>query len=345
MKRAKRETDRCADAHLLRRELERCAERRKQRIAERCDIVRSGVGDQDGEFIACQPPDERFLGCPRRSCGFGRHHRAQTVGELGEQLIALCMAERVVDRLEMIEVDEGKHRAALRAQPPKHPIGLTPEMHAIGKARDRIEHGKPVCGVEAGAHLVEHRIERVAEFGKCVVNHARSRCGKIALRRRDDTCRSTVDGTSQPGERMFRRRPRHDAADQRDDDRARDRSRFGCAIGGGEHGENERGGPDAKGECDSSRLERDPFHRRAREPPIYRTARIGVRLASAMRRKRLKFLWASMRSATQNDIDRARAAMPTMSRTDGRNAPSDGAGRQPVGDGSANDSTQRLVEA
>ena len=74
------------------------------------------------EFVAAEARDEILR----------PQHRAQTVGDRAQQLVAAGMAQRVVDLLELVEVDEQQGR---------HPAGL---MRNLQKAFDLVAEIDPV---------------------------------------------------------------------------------------------------------------------------------------------------------------------------------------------------------
>jgi hypothetical protein len=94
-------------------------------------VVVGGV-EQDGEFVAAEPghrvaPAHRVL---------------QPGGDLAQEGVTRGMAERVVDRLEVVEVD-GQHgeRRSRPARPAQGMLEAVGEQGAIGQARERIVEG------------------------------------------------------------------------------------------------------------------------------------------------------------------------------------------------------------
>ena len=80
-------------------------DRRRERVEQALGDVRaaSSAGDvleQDRELVAAEPRER----CPRRAARLGRRSR-----DRAQQLVAGRVAEAVVDRLEVVEVDE-QHR-------------------------------------------------------------------------------------------------------------------------------------------------------------------------------------------------------------------------------------------
>ena len=106
-------------------------------LAHRLDDAlrkRRGVGRlvdrhlQDRELVAAHARDRIGLA----------HQRAQAAGGILQQLVAGRVAQRVVDVLEVIEIEQmdGHHVAALDAR--QRLLELLVEQHAVGKAGERI---------------------------------------------------------------------------------------------------------------------------------------------------------------------------------------------------------------
>ncbi len=126
-----------ADMDLVAHQAEGLAELAEQALAEFLGGAEAlDVEDDDGEFVAAQSRDGVDLA--------DRVFEAR--GSLADQLVAAGMAERVVDRLEAIEVDieqadlavvarDGKQRAA-------QPIL---EQSAVGQAGQRVVEGEELC--------------------------------------------------------------------------------------------------------------------------------------------------------------------------------------------------------
>ena len=71
-----------------------------RRILRRLDVLL-----EHDEFVAAEPRHEIL----------GPQHRAQAVGDRAQQLVAAGMAQRVVDLLELVEIDEQQRRKLLGA--------------------------------------------------------------------------------------------------------------------------------------------------------------------------------------------------------------------------------------
>ena len=78
------------------------------------------------EFVAAEPRDEILRA----------QHRAQPVGDGAQQLVAAGMTERVVDLLELIEVDEQQCRQLLGIMRHRQKaLDLVAEIDPVGKRR------------------------------------------------------------------------------------------------------------------------------------------------------------------------------------------------------------------
>ncbi len=72
------------------------------------------------------------------------HHRLQPVGDLAQQRVADRVAERVVDVLEAVEIDQ-EQRAALLAvgRVAQRLVERLAHHRAVGQAGQRVEAGEP----------------------------------------------------------------------------------------------------------------------------------------------------------------------------------------------------------
>ena len=76
-------------------------------------LLQRCIAQQHAEFLAAQPRHQFFIG---RKC------RLQPCGELSQALIAARVSVAIVDRLEMVEVeDQQRQRRAARAPCPPNP--------------------------------------------------------------------------------------------------------------------------------------------------------------------------------------------------------------------------------
>ena len=109
------------------------------------------------ELVAAEPRHEIL----------GPQHLAQPVGDRAQQLVAAGMAERVVDLLELVEVDEQQRRQLLgavldRQQPPD----LVAEIDPVGQRRQFVV-----------ARQMTDPGFRVAPFGDVFEQHDRAAAG------------------------------------------------------------------------------------------------------------------------------------------------------------------------
>ena len=88
---------------------------------------------QNGKFIAAEPGDEIVA----------THHMTETLGDRENEFVADMMAERIVDVLEMVEVDEEDRRGRTAAPHfADQPLQALAEIDAVGQAADRIVQGE-----------------------------------------------------------------------------------------------------------------------------------------------------------------------------------------------------------
>ena len=121
---ADRNADADADHGLLAVDVIGLAQRVDDALRQRSGL--GGVRDRglhDHEFIAAHPRDGVGLA----------NEAAQPLGDDPEQLVAAGMAERIVDGLELIEVEmmDGHHFAALN--PAQHVFEPVVQQHPVGK--------------------------------------------------------------------------------------------------------------------------------------------------------------------------------------------------------------------
>ena len=112
-----------------------------QRLQERLEHALGGVGrllraddvlEQDGELVAAEA---------RRGVG-GADARGQALGDLAQDLVAGGVAEAVVDRLEVVEVEEDDRDAVLLATVAGDGVAhALDEQGAVGEVGDRVVEG------------------------------------------------------------------------------------------------------------------------------------------------------------------------------------------------------------
>ena len=140
-------------------EVERAREREQDPLGDARRAVRLGeVLDQHGELVAAEPRD---------GVG-GAQHAPQAPAHLEQHLVAAAVAEGVVERLEVVEVDEqdGDRRvvAALERVP-----DAVEQQRAVGHPGERVVERAVAQLVVAGAQRVGHLVqlvERLAQRGR-----------------------------------------------------------------------------------------------------------------------------------------------------------------------------------
>ena len=102
---------------------ERLAQLGEQRLGDGAGLlVRGQVGDQDAELVAAEAGDHLVL----------LERGAQALGDLLQETVAGVVAERVVDLLEVIEVDQHDGRRTIRAAAGVHDLlDLVAEERAV----------------------------------------------------------------------------------------------------------------------------------------------------------------------------------------------------------------------
>ena len=126
--------DRRVDEQLALRDLERRAQGLVHALGDERGLV--GVGhavEQDGELVAAEAGDR-----VRRPDG-----RLEPAGDRHEQPVSRLVAERVVDELEAVEVEEEHGGGRLRGgalRPPDRLVEAVEEEHAVGQAGQRVVH-------------------------------------------------------------------------------------------------------------------------------------------------------------------------------------------------------------
>ena len=138
--------------------------------AERIDdaagdsLQRVGIGfagGDDGEFVAAEPRHQILAA----------HDAAQPLGDVENELVADVMAERVVDVLEVIEIDiEHGGRRAAGAHIGDDAFEPVAEIDAVGQAADRIVQREmtqlPLAGVDflrGAAHMAKDEADKEGE--------------------------------------------------------------------------------------------------------------------------------------------------------------------------------------
>ena len=126
----RRDADRGADDDVVAADHVGRADRGDDAAGDR--LQRIGIGlamGDDGEFVAAEAGHQILAA----------HDAAQPLGDVEDELVADVMAERVVDVLEVIEVDvEHRRRRAAGAHIVDHGFEPLAEIDAVGQAADRI---------------------------------------------------------------------------------------------------------------------------------------------------------------------------------------------------------------
>ena len=130
---AGRDADAGADRHgrlALGSELERLLERVQQAFGDqRGTGVRGEVADEDDELVAPQPPERVHLA----------YDAVEPCRDGLEELVADLMAKRVVDRLEVVEVDEeGRDVGLVARRARQHLLDAVDDQRPVGKVGERI---------------------------------------------------------------------------------------------------------------------------------------------------------------------------------------------------------------
>ena len=117
------------------------------------------VGEQDAELVAAEAGD---------GVG-GAQRRLEALGDLLEEHVAVVMAERVVDLLEVVEVHDHHGRAAVAALGGAHGLlDAVAEQHAVREAGERVVQRLVLLGDRLAAAAVdrEQRQEQQRQHGE-----------------------------------------------------------------------------------------------------------------------------------------------------------------------------------
>ena len=113
---------------------------RKRRGERLGDVGRDALGalgiairQQDDELVAAEPAQHVF----------GPDLLAQTLRELNQQFVAGGVAERVVDVLEMVDVEEGERNVAAGRTGGDRGGDQVPQLRAVGQAGEDVVIGEP----------------------------------------------------------------------------------------------------------------------------------------------------------------------------------------------------------
>ena len=204
------DADRRAQVDMLTAEVKPFAQRELDRAGNaRGGAMAGQVGEEHGELVTRQPPDH---GIARPSSDLRHHHFAQPPGDPRQQLVARGMAQRIIDALEPVQIDEEQSGLALF-----HPLGemafdLTAKAGAIGKAGNLVEQRERLDMVQIGPHLAEQAFHRHGKIGHFARDIARHRRLQVAMRGRHEPLGRHVDGGGGGRDRLARRSPAHRSA-------------------------------------------------------------------------------------------------------------------------------------
>ena len=147
-----------ADIQLVAFQRERRGQHGKD-LARHAGHFRSVVGrfDDDDEFVAADAADD--VG--------GAQDRHQALGDEFEQLVAAVVAQRIVDHLEVVQVQQQQSHAAVLAVGARQRVGQgAVEFMAVRQLRDRVDVGQVVqmaFRMLGGAARAAHHQDRQAE--------------------------------------------------------------------------------------------------------------------------------------------------------------------------------------
>jgi len=114
------------------------------------------LGQQDRELVAAEPRQEVAPA----------DDRAEAARDLDEQLVAVIVAERVVDLLEAVEVDEQERGGAARApRVGDRTLRAPVQEHAVGQAGERVVQRLAAQAARGPGHNAEERRVEEHEAG------------------------------------------------------------------------------------------------------------------------------------------------------------------------------------
>ncbi len=134
------------------------------------------------------------------------------------------MAQRVVDALEPVQVDEEQGRLALFDALGQMALDLSTETGAVSQAGNLIEQGKGLDMVQIGADLTEQAFHRYGEVGQFMGNVGGYRRLQVAMRSGQEPIGRRIDRGRGRRDRLAGRGPAHRAAQYGDDQSATDMS-------------------------------------------------------------------------------------------------------------------------
>jgi hypothetical protein len=153
------DTDRPADLHLQPVEGDGLLQRPEHPPADpQHPVLVGGVGDEDGELVTAQA-------CHGAGAG---HGGGEPLGDLHQELVALVVAERVVDRLELVEVEDHDRRSSRASGRDVVEGGGEPalEIGPVGQSGQRVVPGvvpqprDQVAVAQGDPRVVGHRLQQ-----------------------------------------------------------------------------------------------------------------------------------------------------------------------------------------
>ena len=167
--REERDADAGGDEALLHADDDRQAHRLEDALGDALGVALVGHLRQQGDELVAAEPADRLEGAVRAHAhGLERalehlvgvaHARAQAPRHLDQQLVAGAVAERVVDDLEAVEVDQQqRHLVVEAAAVLERPLGAPDQLAPVGQAGEGVEVGEvadPVLGEAPVGHVLD----------------------------------------------------------------------------------------------------------------------------------------------------------------------------------------------
>ena len=101
--------------------------------------------------------------------------RSEPVGHCGKDLVATGMTEAVIDRLELVQIDERQRTNPGAGRGSERTVEFVTKMSPVAKGCDRIKQCHRRCTLEIAADLIEHSVECDGEQRERLTNGQRSR--------------------------------------------------------------------------------------------------------------------------------------------------------------------------
>jgi hypothetical protein len=110
------------------------------------------------------------------------------------------MTVRIVDRLEIIEIEEEQRGFAVAGKRAQNMVGLATKVGTVRKRSDGVEHRQSMDTVEVGTNLPKQAVERRRDFWKCFRDFDGRWTGQIPQSRRDDPDACRIDRLCDTGD-------------------------------------------------------------------------------------------------------------------------------------------------